>query len=120
MYKSLYFTLFLIGSLLMSTFTLNINLIPNAMAQLKGDRGNGNVIIGPQGPTGPQGPQGEPGPQGPHGLQGFNGTQGILGNISDICPTDTTLELQFVPEVINNGYIVTCSLNNLFIYVTWV
>ena len=33
MYKSIHFTLFLIGSLLMSTFTLNINLIPNVMAQ---------------------------------------------------------------------------------------
>ena len=33
MHKSLYFTLFLIGSLLMSTFTLNINSLPNAMAQ---------------------------------------------------------------------------------------
>jgi len=33
MHKSLYFTLLLIGYLLMSTFTLNINLIPNAMAQ---------------------------------------------------------------------------------------
>jgi hypothetical protein len=33
MYKSLYFTLLFTGSLLMSTFTLNITLIPNVLAQ---------------------------------------------------------------------------------------
>ena len=33
MYKILYFGLFLIGSLLMSAFTLNVNLLSNAMAQ---------------------------------------------------------------------------------------
>ena len=64
--------------------------------------------------------QGEQGERGLQGERGFNCKQGISGNISDICPTDTNLELQFVPEVINNGYIVTCSLNNLLIYVTWV
>ena len=33
MYKILYFGLFLIGSLLMSALTLNVNLLSNAMAQ---------------------------------------------------------------------------------------
>jgi hypothetical protein len=33
MYKILYFGLFLIGSLLMSALTLNVNLLSNAIAQ---------------------------------------------------------------------------------------
>ena len=46
-------------------------------------------------------------------------TQGPLGNISDICPTDTSLQLRFVSEVLSDAYIVTCSLGNPFVYVTW-
>src|SRR5688500_371419 len=42
MHQSLYFTLFLIGSLLMSTFTLNVNLFSNIMAQGYNDNNYNN------------------------------------------------------------------------------
>ena len=71
---------------------------------------------------GPQGPMGFNGTDGVNGTNGINGTQGPqgpLGNISDICPTDTSLQLRFVSEVLSDAYIVTCSLGNPFVYVTW-
>jgi hypothetical protein len=71
------------------------------------------------GATGMTGPQGDPGPPGMTGATGMTGPQGPPGNISDICPIDTSLQLRFVSEVISDGYIVTCSLDNPFVYVTW-
>ena len=75
-----------------------------------------------QGPPGENGINGLQGPRGFNGTNGINGTQGPQGppgNISDICPIDTSLQLRFVSEVLSDAYIVTCTLDNPFVYVTW-
>ena len=76
-------------------------------------------VTGPQGEQGLRGFNGTDGVNGTQGPIGPNGTQGPPGNISDICPMDTSLQLRFVSEVLSDAYIVTCTLDNPFVYVTW-
>jgi hypothetical protein len=57
--------------------------------------------------------------QGDNGAQVLQGTQLVSNNISHFCPANTSLQLRFIKEVIADGYIVTCTLNNPFVYVTW-
>ena len=138
MHKSvIILNLFLIGLLLiLPATTLNDNLLSNAMAQqYENDDNYKNsydiyseyptedkkivcqtgqfegffvesvefcklkILQGPKGPIGPQGIQGPP---------GVSGKQGPPGNITGLCPSSTILQLQSVPELINNGVVLTC------------
>ena len=57
--------------------------------------------------------------QGDYRAQALQDAQALSNNLSDSCPANTSLQLRFIKEVITDGYIVTCTLDNPFVYVTW-
>ena len=147
MQKSIILIIFLMGSLLMSALTFNVNLLSNtAMAQEYDNKNNydnynDNNSKYSKYPTEINKYECQTGPfegffvsqvefckidfssnngDGTSGDKGPTGDKGQPGNITDICPSNATLQLQVDPDV--TGLVVTCVGDvgdNRFVYVVW-